>query len=152
MACRRRQVTAALVVGREECGGATFHIDTGNPGISIADPHLATSLASAVGGKWDDAGDLVLPSAAISGGGSGAWPENGSSSGSKSSSEHDSDHVASSPVADVTLVIGAISAIIPRAVWEVGVGSGRTIFTRCASSCTTIPVATGFSRYPTCLY
>ena len=36
-----RQVALALLVGGQETGGATFHIDTGNSGISIADAHLA---------------------------------------------------------------------------------------------------------------
>lgn len=39
-----RQVALALLVGGQESGGATFHIDTGNSGISIADAHITASL------------------------------------------------------------------------------------------------------------
>ena len=79
-------------MGSEECGGATFHIDTGNSGISIEDPHLAVALASAVGGRWDNQGNLVLTS--------GVANTNSS----------------------IVVMIGAIRAVIPASIWQLGTG------------------------------
>eukprot|EP01043_Picozoa_sp_COSAG02_P022531 COSAG02_NODE_1174_length_14082_cov_1929.950154_14_plen_376_part_00 len=99
-----REVTVALSVGSEECGGATFHIDTGNSGISIEDPHLAVALASAVGGRWDNYGNLVLTSDVPPG---------------------TRAHTNSS----IVVMIGTIRAVIPASIWQVGTG-GRTIFAK----------------------
>lgn len=93
-------MAVALAAGSEVCGGAKFHIDTGISGISIEDPRLAVALASAVGGRWDDHGDLNLNAAA--------------------STNNESP---------IIVIIGAIRAVITSSVWKVGT-TGRTIFSR----------------------
>lgn len=98
-----REVNVALSVGSEECGAATFHIDTGNSGISIEDPHVAVALAGATGGRWDAQGNLVVTAVAH---------------GTRA-------HANSS----IVVMIDAIRAVIPASVWKVGTG-GRTIFSK----------------------
>ncbi len=45
------------------CGQATFRIDTGNPGISIADDGIAAQLATHAQGEWANDGMPMVPAA-----------------------------------------------------------------------------------------
>jgi hypothetical protein len=95
-----REVVVALLVDGRESGGATFHIDTGNEGISIADDRLAASMASTTGGRWASGGHdgLTVPFTP-----------------------------ATAP--PITIAIGSVRAVIPGSTWVVD-GTGKTIFSR----------------------
>lgn len=58
-----RDFVMAVSLGFEQCGSATFRIDTGNQGVSIADETIAAALATNAQGQWMSDGGLQVPSA-----------------------------------------------------------------------------------------
>jgi hypothetical protein len=58
-----RDFAMSVLLGYEQCGQATFRIDTGNQGISIADDGIAAQLATHAQGEWASDGMLMVPAA-----------------------------------------------------------------------------------------
>jgi hypothetical protein len=58
-----RDFVMAVSLAFEQCGSATFRIDTGNQGVSIADEGIAAALAQNAQGQWMSDGSLQVPSA-----------------------------------------------------------------------------------------
>lgn len=58
-----RDFAMSVLLGYEQCGQATFRIDTGNQGISIADDGIAAQLATHAQGEWANDGMPMVPAA-----------------------------------------------------------------------------------------
>ena len=58
-----RDFATDVLLGFEHCGSATFRIDSGNQGVSIADAGIASALADNAQGEWASDGMLMVPAA-----------------------------------------------------------------------------------------